>query len=394
MGKMRLLRLWSGLALTSSAQINRDLRHPDECTDGLLDEMEINKGLDLFEGDIELSKDANGEMNIQTDLTFRWPGARLYVDVGADLNPNVVGVLHQAIRELEAKSQVRFYRAQSTDADSIRTYRGGGCSSSVGRQGGQQSLSLADGCARMATIMHEFPHAMGVLHAHSRPDRDEHVVIHWENIQKGYENNFSKAEGAAWTTFGMPYNYMSVMHYGGYGFSTNENYTIETIDPFYQELIGQRASYTAEDTENIRRIFDYSPDDADFRNCQCEFIELSGAKYNEQLNGVYTRTDPEFNGTVNARWNYLNRETGDFLKYQKKSQRYQWVVTGTLVVQVPLLKADSTEVCAENIGIDMETEWSERNLDAEDVDEAWEVNNDVSVRCTAAKNCCEILVIG
>ena len=133
---MRLLKLWSGLALTSSAQINRDLRHPAECTDGLFDEMEINKGLDLFEGDIELSNDANGEMNIQTDLTFRWPGARLYVDVGADLNPNVVGVLHQAIRELEAKSQVRFYRAQSTDADSIRTYRGGGCSSSVGRQVG------------------------------------------------------------------------------------------------------------------------------------------------------------------------------------------------------------------------------------------------------------------
>ena len=68
--------------------------------------MQINEGLDLFEGDIELG---SSEMNTQTDLSFRWPGARLYVDVGADLDHNVVGVLHQTIRELEAKSQVRFY---------------------------------------------------------------------------------------------------------------------------------------------------------------------------------------------------------------------------------------------------------------------------------------------
>ena len=205
--KMKLLSLAS---VALSSQIKRDVRSPTESQAGIYDEMQINEGLNLFEGDIELGP---SEMNIQTDLTFRWPGARLYVDVGADLDPNVVGVLHQAIRELEAKSQVRFYRRQDKDADFIITYRGGGCSSAVGRQGGQQQISLADGCARMATIMHEFTHAMGVLHAHSRPDRDDHVVIHWENIRAGYENNFDKAEGNAWTTFDMPYNYMSVMHY-------------------------------------------------------------------------------------------------------------------------------------------------------------------------------------
>ena len=55
-------------------------------------------------------------------------------------------ILVKAIRELEAKSDVRFYRRQDKDEDYITTYRGGGCSSSVGRQGGQQSISLADGC--------------------------------------------------------------------------------------------------------------------------------------------------------------------------------------------------------------------------------------------------------
>ena len=100
----------------------------------------------------------------------------------------------------------------------------------------------------------------------------------------------------------------------GYGFSTNGNYTIETLDPFYQDLIGQRASYTAEDTENIRRIYDYDEAAADFRNCKCEFIELSGAVFNEQLDGIYKRVEPELNGTFTERWNYYNEETGDWLK--------------------------------------------------------------------------------
>ena len=165
--------------------------------------------------------------------------------------------------------------------------------------------------------------------------------------------------------------------------------TIETIDPFYQELIGQRASYTAEDTENIRRIYEYNEYDADFRNCQCEFLELSGAKYNEQLNGIYNRVEPELNGTVNARWNYFNEETGDWLKYQKKTQRYQWVVTGTRVYQIPLLKADSVEVCAENIDV----VWTERDLDAEGVDDIWNENGEVKVTCTDQASCCDALVI-
>ena len=79
------------LGSAAAFEIRKDERNPEESTAGLLDEMEVNKNLNLFEGDIETV----GEMNIQTDLTFRWPGARLYVDVGEDLSPNVVGVLHQ-----------------------------------------------------------------------------------------------------------------------------------------------------------------------------------------------------------------------------------------------------------------------------------------------------------
>jgi len=188
-----------------------------ESDSGVYTEFEINEGLGLYENDIVMSPN---EQNVQTDLSYRWPEAKLFIDVGSDVSPNVVGVLHQvkamntvicglikmtsifkAIRELEAKTDLTFKR-RDRENDYINIYRGGVCSSSVGRQRGRQQISLADGCDRMATIMHEFTHALGVMHAHMRPDRDEHVIIHWENINPSAFNNFAKVEGNGWTTFG------------------------------------------------------------------------------------------------------------------------------------------------------------------------------------------------
>ena len=67
---------------------------PIECEDGSASELEINEDFDmeLIEGDIVPNLN---EMNIQTDLSYRWPGAKLYVDVLPEVDYNVVGVLHQ-----------------------------------------------------------------------------------------------------------------------------------------------------------------------------------------------------------------------------------------------------------------------------------------------------------
>ena len=52
--------------------------------------------------------------------------------------------------------------------------------------GGSQRISLVDGCVRThGTIMHEFLHAFGFYHEHTRGDRDDYVVINFDNIQPG-----------------------------------------------------------------------------------------------------------------------------------------------------------------------------------------------------------------
>lgn len=60
------------------------------------------------------------------------------------------------------------------------------CFSSVGnRHIGKQRLSIGNNCDRLATVEHEFLHALGFWHEQSRADRDDYVNIMWDQIEAG-----------------------------------------------------------------------------------------------------------------------------------------------------------------------------------------------------------------
>ena len=88
----------------------------------------------------------------------------------------------------------------------------------VGKRGGQQTLNLQpNGCMSSRTIQHEFIHALGMYHMQSRPDRDQYVTIHFDNIQSGKEHNFQLLSDTL--TFNTNYNARSFMHYPSWGFA-------------------------------------------------------------------------------------------------------------------------------------------------------------------------------
>ena len=66
---------------------------------------------------------------------------------------------------------------------------------------------------QLGIVAHEIGHAIGFHHEQSRPDRDDHVTIHLENILSHTTSNFDKYTWDEVTTEEVPYDVGSVMHY-------------------------------------------------------------------------------------------------------------------------------------------------------------------------------------
>ncbi|RXG55218.1 Zinc metalloproteinase nas-12 [Armadillidium vulgare] len=112
------------------------------------------------------------------------------------------------------------------------------CGSFVGRVGGVQTLDLYGKCNRhIRTILHELLHVLGFEHEHTRRDRDNYITIYFANVMEGKKLNFKKKK-SNFITFGVSYDYESIMHYDKFTFSKNGYVTIITKDPKYQDKIG------------------------------------------------------------------------------------------------------------------------------------------------------------
>jgi hypothetical protein len=120
--------------------------------------------------------------------------------------------------------------------------------------GGMNRITLASGCWSRSTIIHEIGHSIGLYHEQSRPDRDSHIKIRWENIPKHIAYNFKKQTTERVTSHGTPYDFRSVMHYGKTAFG-NGKVTMQTIDPYFTDLIGIGSGFSDIDVEQINTMY-------------------------------------------------------------------------------------------------------------------------------------------
>lgn len=106
-------------------------------------------------------------------------------------------------------------------------------------------------------------HYVRFTQEHSRPDRDKYVTIKWENIKKNAQSEFA-VEPKADTS--LPYDIMSIMHYGLNDYSWNDQPTIEVKDAGYHlytsnparfrfYTVGQMTMMTKNDVEQLKRMY-------------------------------------------------------------------------------------------------------------------------------------------
>uniref|UniRef100_A0A3B3DRJ7 Metalloendopeptidase n=1 Tax=Oryzias melastigma TaxID=30732 RepID=A0A3B3DRJ7_ORYME len=130
------------------------------------------------------------------------------------------------------------------------------CYSYIGRVNPNgQVLSIGAGCEYVHIVEHEMLHALGFYHEQSRYDRDDYVTIVWDNILKGREYNFNKVPSDESTTHGTPYDYWSVMHYSKDAFTNGNGSTIITIDPKFQDIIGQSLEMSYYDVQELNLLY-------------------------------------------------------------------------------------------------------------------------------------------
>ncbi|XP_051261226.1 meprin A subunit beta isoform X2 [Dicentrarchus labrax] len=209
---------------------------------------DVNKG--LLHDDILMPT----QRSAINDRDILWTSPVPYV-LGKDLEMNAKGVILKAHDQFRLKSCIDF-KPRDSEEYYISVTKLNGCFSYIGQvMNNGQNLSIGTNCDHIATVEHEFLHALGFYHEQSRYDRDDYLTIAFENIKEGREHNFRKVSKEESTTNGVQYDYWSVMHYSKNAFSNGNGSTIITKDPKFEDVIGQRLEVSPSDVLELNRLY-------------------------------------------------------------------------------------------------------------------------------------------
>ncbi|CAK9294758.1 unnamed protein product [Gordionus sp. m RMFG-2023] len=173
--------------------------------------------------------------------------------IGSDIDTQILRLALEAWTDYTClefrltKSSDHYIQFEDTNDDTCRSY--------IGRVGGQQKVYLDfPKCANTGDIIKVVGHALGLLHTHTRTDRDNHLYLHIFNADPQYYEAFSIDRG---NLMNIPYDYGSLMHIPQYMFQKKftKEPTILSSNIYYQTTMGSSHKVSFYDSMSINNLY-------------------------------------------------------------------------------------------------------------------------------------------
>ena len=128
-------------------------------------------------------------------------------------------------------------------------------SQAIGHIGSLQSIFLTPNCSTERFIYWVVLQALGLPAEHMRPDRDNYIIVNWQNIIPNYWPAFKKYKSIDRRILTVPYDIHSRLHYPGDKFVTNP--ILKSIESRSNPLaiLGNRDGPTEYDYQKIRALY-------------------------------------------------------------------------------------------------------------------------------------------
>lgn len=219
---------------------------------------------ELFEGDIimdarfrQIIRGKTSKRSVLKESYLReikWPRGVVHYKIDPSLLPRVKFLLEESMEEFERRTCVQFKKQKHERDYILFTSKEETCFSHIGLVGGRQIVNLGKLCARLGTVEHEMLHVLGVIHEHSRPDRDQYIKVNYDNIKSTNFHDFVKYPYDLTNNLNEKFNFASIMLYSNYAFSKNDKPTLEAIkDPTMK--FGQRVQFSVGDIRQINTLY-------------------------------------------------------------------------------------------------------------------------------------------